>query len=141
MYNGVDERIVDGGGLCYDCWDSLGVWGQDVGMPKKKKKRIRSFHKVDVGFPIVFLYSVTSQRGIMGQGLNRVCQLPQMRGSIQLCMFVDATLFVCKKEAEGYITTLGFTESHSRCISGSLGELRTCEKLLLPIVCHSLKVA
>lgn len=39
MYDGVDEGIVDGGGLCYDCRDSLGVWCQDVGVTKKKKDR------------------------------------------------------------------------------------------------------
>lgn len=26
VYDGVDEGIVDGGGLCNDCRDSLGVW-------------------------------------------------------------------------------------------------------------------
>lgn len=34
VYDSIDEGIVDGGGFCYDCRDSLGVWRQDVGMPE-----------------------------------------------------------------------------------------------------------
>lgn len=33
MYDGVDERIVDGGSLGYDGRDGLGVRRQDVGVP------------------------------------------------------------------------------------------------------------
>lgn len=34
VYDGIDERVVDGGGFCYDCGDSFGIWRKDVGMPK-----------------------------------------------------------------------------------------------------------
>lgn len=34
VYDGIDERVVDGGGFCYDCRDSLGVRRQNVGMPE-----------------------------------------------------------------------------------------------------------
>lgn len=62
MYDGIDEGIVDGGGLCYDCRDSLGVWRQDVGVTKRERRieRIRTLHKVDVFyFPTLLLYLVT----------------------------------------------------------------------------------
>lgn len=26
VYDCIDKRVVNGGGLCYDCRDSLGVW-------------------------------------------------------------------------------------------------------------------
>lgn len=51
MYDGVDERIVDGGSLCYDGRDGLGVWRQDVGVPTdRKEERIRTSHEVGVCF-------------------------------------------------------------------------------------------
>lgn len=51
VYDGVDERIVDGGSLCYDGWDGLGVWRQDVGVSTdRKEERIRISHEVAVSF-------------------------------------------------------------------------------------------
>lgn len=51
VYDGVDERIVDGGSLCYDGRDGLGVWRQDVGVPADRKEdRIRTSHEVGVCF-------------------------------------------------------------------------------------------
>lgn len=36
--DGVDERVVDGRGFCYDCRDSLGVRRQDVGVPEMRRR-------------------------------------------------------------------------------------------------------
>lgn len=54
MYDGIDERIVDGGSLCYDCWDGLGIWRQDVGVPTDRKKE--SEHPMK----LVFTFSATA---------------------------------------------------------------------------------
>lgn len=44
MYDSIDDRIVDGRGFCYDCRDTLGVWGQDVGMPEWDKAELFCFY-------------------------------------------------------------------------------------------------
>lgn len=45
VYDGIDERVVDGGSLSYDGRDSLGVWRQDVGVSTDTKEgRIRTSH-------------------------------------------------------------------------------------------------
>ena len=44
VYDGVDEGIVDGGGLCYDGGNSLGVRRQDISMSESdSNEEVRIF--------------------------------------------------------------------------------------------------
>lgn len=82
--DGVDERVVDGGGFCYDCRDSLGVRRQDVGVPEMRQNNaittFRHVHLVvwrtpgpchDSKFHLCFSIFCNMTRGHIGSGISQ----------------------------------------------------------------------
>lgn len=78
VYDGINEWVVDGRGLCYDCWHGLRVRGQDVSVPGWGTDRSKEFTAC---FLLVYLASEHKFTGCCflpkGRGLTKMCQLRQ----------------------------------------------------------------